>query len=58
MKRHRPLAIIAKGDAQDEEQAAIERDIACTDRDIDDLANGLHGLTAEERNLIERAAPR
>lgn len=48
---HQRLA--AKGDVRDSEREAIEREIAQTDRQIDDLVYDLYGLTASERALIE-----
>jgi type I restriction-modification system DNA methylase subunit len=48
---HQRLA--AKGDLHDSEREQIERDIAHTDREIDDLVYDLYGLTTEERALIE-----
>ncbi len=48
---HQRLA--AKGDVHDNEREQIERDIARTDREIDDLVYDLYGLTAQERDLIE-----
>jgi len=48
---HQRLA--AKGDVHDSEREVIEREIAQTDRQIDDLVYDLYGLTAKERALIE-----
>jgi len=53
---HQRLA--AKGGVRDEERAQIEREIARTDREIDDLVYDLYGLTAAERDLIEREMTR
>jgi type I restriction-modification system DNA methylase subunit len=53
---HQRLA--AKGKVHDEERAQIERDIARSDREIDDLVYDLYGLTAAERELIERDTAR
>lgn len=38
---------------RDSEREQIERDIAHTDREIDDLVYDLYGLTAAERALVE-----
>jgi len=32
----------------------LERDIASTDREIDELVHELYGITEEERQIIER----
>jgi type I restriction-modification system DNA methylase subunit len=48
---HQRLA--AKGEVQDNEREQIEREIAITDRQIDDLVYDLYGLTAKERALVE-----
>ena len=48
----------AKGNVRDEERAHIEREIARTDREIDDLVYDLYGLTAAERDLVEREMAR
>ena len=48
---HQRLA--AKGDMRDQEREQIEREIAGTDREIDDLIYDLYGLTAAERALVE-----
>jgi hypothetical protein len=53
---HQRLA--AKGTVQDNERTDIEREIARTDREIDDLVYDLYGLTAAERDLIEREMTR
>lgn len=37
----------------DSEREVIEREIAQTDRQIDDLVYDLYGLTSQERALIE-----
>jgi hypothetical protein len=39
-------------------RAVIERDVAATDRRIDDLVYDLYGLTAKERRIMEGAAER
>jgi len=48
---HQRLA--AKEDVHDSDREVIEREIAATDRQIDDLVYGLYGLTAKERALVE-----
>jgi len=53
---HQRLA--AKGAVHDEERAQIEREIARTDREINDLVCDLYGLTAAERDLVEREMAR
>jgi hypothetical protein len=45
--------LAAKGEVQDNEREQIEREIAITDRQIDDLVYDLYGLTAKERALVE-----
>ncbi len=39
-----------------QEIARLERDLAATDREIDQLVYGLYGLTAEEIKIVEEAA--
>jgi len=53
---HERLA--AKGDLHDNEREQIERDIAHTDREIDELVYDLYSLTAKERALIEAEVTR
>jgi len=53
---HQRLA--AKGKVHDNEHEQIKRDIARTDREIDDLVYDLYGLTAGERELVEREMAR
>jgi methylase of polypeptide subunit release factors len=53
---HQRLA--AKAKVHDEERAQIEREIARTNREIDDLVYDLYGLTAAERDLVEREMAR
>jgi hypothetical protein len=53
---HERLA--AKGGVQDEERAAIVREIERTDREIDELVYDLYGLTQEERRLVEEEVRR
>lgn len=53
---HQRLA--AKGAVRDDERAQIEREIARTDCEIDDLVYDLYGLTAAERDLVEREMAR
>lgn len=53
---HQRLA--AKGDLHDNEREQIEREIAQTDREIDDLVYDLYGLSAKERALIEAEVKR
>ncbi|MDO8613452.1 MAG: N-6 DNA methylase [Dehalococcoidia bacterium] len=48
---HQRLA--AKGEVEDNEREQIDREIAITDRQIDDLVYDLYGLTAKERALVE-----
>jgi adenine-specific DNA-methyltransferase len=48
---HQRLA--AKGGLPDSEREQIEREIAGTDREIDDLVYDLYGLTAAEGALVE-----
>ena len=48
---HQRLA--AKGEVQDNEREEIEREVAITDRQIDDLVYDLYGLTVKERALVE-----
>jgi hypothetical protein len=50
--------LAAKGTVHDDERAQIEREIARTDREIDDLVYDLYGLTAAERDLVEREVAR
>jgi hypothetical protein len=38
-------------------RTAIERRIAATDRQIDELVYELYGLTKEEIGIVERAGP-
>jgi hypothetical protein len=38
---------------RDSEREQLEREIAGTDREIDDLVYDLYGLTAAERALVE-----
>jgi len=45
---------ILKG-ATEHEQAALKRQIAATDREIDRLVYELYGLTAEEVAIVEGA---
>ena len=42
-----------KAEVRDEERAEMERDIARTERDIDEQVYGLYGLTQDERRLVE-----
>ena len=37
----------------DQEQTMIKRQIAATDKEIDDLVYELYGLTEEERKIVE-----
>ena len=53
---HQRLA--AKGKVHDEERGQIEREIERTDREIDGLVYDLYGLTAAQRDLIERDTAR
>ncbi len=48
---HKRLGV--KGIVRDYEREQIERDIASTDREIDNLVYDLYGLTAKERALVE-----
>lgn len=53
---HQRLA--AKGDVHDYEREQIEREIAATDREIDNLVYDLYGLTAKERAVVEAEVQR
>jgi hypothetical protein len=43
------------GARTDQEQTLIKRQIAATDKEIDDLVYELYGLTEEERNIVEHS---
>jgi len=44
--------LAAKGEVQDNEREQIDREIAITDHQIDDLVYDLYGLTTKERALV------
>ena len=48
----------SKGDVRDNEREHIKREMDHTDREIDGLVYDLYGLTAAERDLVEREMAR